>query len=95
MVGGDVVMLVVFIPFWFRLVNKVGVITGQGQKKNTEVKLIWKGGPDVMDSYNILKWSCKAGVMNFFVPNWILLPHLFIVGSTVIVFTATCFPRQS
>ena len=39
-VGGDVVMLVVFIPFWFRLVNKVGVITGQGQKKNTEVKLI-------------------------------------------------------
>ena len=56
------------------------------------MKFIPEGSTDVVNSYNILKRSCKAGAISMFVSNWILLTHCFRVGVPIIVFTATSFP---
>ena len=55
----NVVMSVVFVPFWFRLVNKVGVIMGPGLTKYYEVQVMSEGSPSVVDLYNILKLVVK------------------------------------
>ena len=59
MVGVDVVILVLIIPFWFRLGNKVGTVIGPGITKYYELKVIPERSPSVVYSYNILKRSCK------------------------------------
>ena len=69
MVGGDVVMLVVLIPFWFRLVITVGIVIYPGLTKYPDMKMIPEGIPNMVDSYCILKWSCKSGSMRMCVPN--------------------------
>ena len=85
-------MLVVFVPLWFRLVNKVGIILDPSLTKYYKVQVMPEGSPSVLDSYNILKRSCKVGAMSMFASYWILSSHCFIVGSLIIVFTATSFP---
>ena len=55
------------------------------------MKFIPEGSTDVVNSYNILKRSCKAGAISMFFSNWILLPRYFRVRVPIIVFTATSF----
>ena len=40
MVGGDVEILILFMAFWFRLVNKVEIVIGPSLTKSSEVKVI-------------------------------------------------------
>ena len=59
MVGVDVVILVLTIPFWFRLVNKVGTVIGPVITNYSELKVIPEGFTSVMNSYNIFTQSCN------------------------------------
>ena len=67
MVVGYVVMFVLFMIFWFRLVNKVGIVICTGLTKASEAKVIPEGSPDLLALYNIFKHSWKAGAIIIFV----------------------------
>ena len=45
--------------------------------------------------YDILKRVCDTGAMMIFFPNRILGPHCFLIWSTIILFSATYFPRPN
>ena len=68
MVGGSGIVMVVFMLFWFRLVNRVdiliGVVLGFFQ-----VKVTPEGIPTSVDYHRILKQSCKSGEMRILVAN--------------------------
>ena len=63
MVGGDVGILVVLMQFWFRLVNKVGIVIGSGLTRPSKMKVMSEESPDVVYSYIIFKRNDRAGTM--------------------------------
>ena len=60
-VGGDIGELFVLIIFWFRLVNKVGIVLVPDLTKSAGMKVTTEGSLAVVDWYKILKHSYKSG----------------------------------